>query len=123
MYSKIQELRARLRAQEDLFVLEKTHAVYNMRRKTLENTKIGIKNIDDRIVEARALDITSFENIHARPIASRSSKTSSESSEFEKEGEDAEHEDEQPSALKDEDPGNASNLEASQPSISTDKII
>lgn len=77
--------------------------------------------MDDCISEARALETIFFENILTRPTASSSSKTCSESSEFEKEGEDAEHKDKQPSAPKDVDPGNASNLETSQPSFSTDK--
>lgn len=65
---KIQELQARFRAQEESFVIENIHVVYNMRRKTLEDVKIGIKNIDDYIAEARTLETTSFENIPARTL-------------------------------------------------------
>lgn len=92
---------------------------------TLEEAKIGIENIDDCIDETYALEITSFENIPAHPAASSSSKTWSESSEFEEEGEDVGHEGEesheQPSAPKDAGTGNAPSLEASQPSTSADK--
>lgn len=45
LQSKIQEIISRFRAQEDSILLGKTRASYNMRRKTLEDAKIGIENI------------------------------------------------------------------------------
>lgn len=93
LQEKIQELRARFRAQENSSVLEKTYAIYSMRSKTLEDAKISIKNIDDYIAEARALEITSLQNIPSRSTVSSSSKTCSEFSALEEEDEDIVHKD------------------------------
>lgn len=70
---KIKEIQARFQAQVDSFVLEKTYVVYSMQKKTLEDAKIGFKNIDDCIAEVHALEITSLRNIPARPTISSSS--------------------------------------------------
>lgn len=85
LQSKVQELRARFRALEDSFVLEKI----------LEYAKICIENIEDCIAEARSLKITFFQNIHAWPTTSRSSKACSESSELGEDDKDVKHEDEE----------------------------
>lgn len=80
---KVQELQGRFRVQKEPSMLEKTHVVYRMRRKTLEDVKIGIKNIDDYIAEAHILETTSIENIISQPSTSSSTETSSESYELE----------------------------------------
>lgn len=72
LQSKLQERRARFRVQEESFMLEKTHAVYSMQRKTLEDVKTGIENIDNYITEAPTRETTSFKNMPAQPFASSS---------------------------------------------------
>lgn len=69
-----------------------------MWRKSLEDVKIGIENIENCITEARTLEIISFDNMPARPSILSSTWTSSESYELEDEDEDEgvelEHDDE-----------------------------
>lgn len=84
----IQKLQARFRDKEDSLLLKKTRVVYSMRRKTLENAKNGISNIDDYISEILTLETTAFQNILARPTTSSSLGACSKSSGFEGEGKD-----------------------------------
>lgn len=77
--SKNKKLQAKIEDREVSFLLEKTYVIYHMRMKTLEETKQGIANIDGCIAKALKLETITFNNIPARPTASSSSSSSSES--------------------------------------------
>lgn len=61
LQSKIKILQAKLQEQEDS-ILYKTYAIYHMKRKTLEEVKEGIANVDDFIPKSRKLETTALEN-------------------------------------------------------------
>ncbi|XP_070034792.1 tropomyosin-2-like [Nicotiana tomentosiformis] len=94
LQTKIEKLQAKLQDQEDSFLLEKTYAIYHMKRKTLKEAKEGISNIDDYIDKARELETTALENLSTRPVASDSLNTVSEYLGTEEEAEEEEDKDE-----------------------------
>ncbi|XP_070044936.1 uncharacterized protein [Nicotiana tomentosiformis] len=92
LQAEINKLQAKFQDQEDSLVFEKTYVVYHMRRKTLEEAKMRIVDIDDCIVKARELKLTARENIPARPAATNSSSTGFEYSRTKEEIEEDEDE-------------------------------
>ncbi|XP_070045721.1 tropomyosin-2-like [Nicotiana tomentosiformis] len=75
LQAKIDKLRAKLLDQEDSLIFKKTYAMYHMKRKTLEEAKGAIANINDCIAKARELELIAREKLHARPATSDSSNT------------------------------------------------
>ncbi|XP_070017564.1 tropomyosin-2-like [Nicotiana sylvestris] len=67
LQSKIVKLRAKLQDQKDSINLKKTYDIYHMKRKTLEEAKEGVENIDDCISKARELETTTLENLCYNP--------------------------------------------------------
>ncbi|XP_070031908.1 tropomyosin-2-like [Nicotiana tomentosiformis] len=94
LQTKIEKLQAKLQDKEDSILLDKIYATYHMKRKTLEEAKEGIANIDDCIAKARELETTALENLPTRPISSDSSNLISEYSGREKQVEKEENKDE-----------------------------
>nr|XP_018631166.1 uncharacterized protein LOC108947534 [Nicotiana tomentosiformis] len=85
LQAEVDMLKAKLQFQEDSLVFEKTYDIHHMRRKTLEEAKTGIIDIDDCITKARELELTAPESLPAQLAATDYSSTGFEYSGIEDE--------------------------------------
>ncbi|XP_070050431.1 uncharacterized protein [Nicotiana tomentosiformis] len=74
LQAEVCRLKSKLQFQGDSLVFEKTYAMYHMKRKTLEEAKAVIVDIDDCIAKARALELSARECLPAQPTATDSSR-------------------------------------------------
>nr|XP_009793988.1 PREDICTED: uncharacterized protein LOC104240798 [Nicotiana sylvestris] len=85
LLAEVDRLKSKLPHQGDSLVFEKTYSMYHMRRKTLEEAKVGVIDIDDEIAKAHALELTAREHLPAQPASTDASSTNFEYSETEEE--------------------------------------
>ncbi|MDX6862059.1 hypothetical protein SJZ72_27505, partial [Klebsiella pneumoniae] len=64
--TEITQLKEELKGREASLVVEKTYAMYSMRRKTLEEAKTGIFDIDVEIAKGRELELAAKNGLPAR---------------------------------------------------------
>ncbi|XP_070050204.1 uncharacterized protein [Nicotiana tomentosiformis] len=110
--AEVTRLKEELKHRAASLVVEKTYAMYNMSRKTLEEAKAGFIDLDAEIAKARELELAAKNGLPRQSDAPGSSDSGSEFSKIEEgsEGDDAEDqtgENTEPSVDLPTSPGNA----------------
>lgn len=90
LQAKIDKLQEKVQDQEHSLVFEKTYVIYHIKRKTMEEDKMGITNIDNCIAQVGELELSARENLPARPAVTDFSNSSSKYSGTEGEIEEVE---------------------------------
>ncbi|XP_070040371.1 uncharacterized protein [Nicotiana tomentosiformis] len=121
---EITQIKEELRRREASLIVEKTHAMYNMRRKILEVAKGCIIDIDAKIAKAHELELAAKNGLPAQSDAPGSFNSGSDifDTEEESEGNDAEdpvREDVEPSVAPPTAPGD---MDTSLPPDSSDVV-
>ncbi|XP_070031728.1 uncharacterized protein [Nicotiana tomentosiformis] len=86
--AEVTQLKEELKRRATSLVVKKTYAMYNMRRKTLEEAKAGIIDIDAEIAKARELELAAKRGLPVRSDASGPSGSDSKFSRSKEESED-----------------------------------
>ncbi|XP_070048569.1 uncharacterized protein [Nicotiana tomentosiformis] len=85
---EVTQLKEELKRQATSLVVDKTYAMFTIRRKTLEEAKAGIIDLDAEIAKAHELELATKNGLPAEPATSGSSGSGSETSRTEEEAED-----------------------------------
>nr|XP_016461821.1 PREDICTED: dynactin subunit 1-like [Nicotiana tabacum] len=76
--TEVDRLKLELKRLADSLIIEKTYSMYSMRRKTLEEAKANVIDIDDEIAKAREVESTARRRLPVQPDATDSSRSGSE---------------------------------------------
>jgi len=91
--NEVTQLKEKLKRRATSLIVVKTYAMYSMRRKTLEDAKAGILDLDAKIARARELELAAKNGLPVHFDASGSSGSSSEFLGTKEESEDDDAED------------------------------
>ncbi|XP_070042762.1 uncharacterized protein [Nicotiana tomentosiformis] len=125
--TEVTQLKEELKRRDASLVVEKTYAMYNMRRKTLEEAKAGFIDFDAEIAKARELELAAKSGLPVRSDAPGPSGSGFEFSGSEEESEDdnaegqaSEDQNVEPSVVPSTAPGD---IDTSLPPGSGDNVV
>nr|XP_009588363.1 dynactin subunit 1-like [Nicotiana tomentosiformis] len=78
LLTEVDRLKLELKRLADSLIIKKTYSMYSMRRKTLEEAKTNVIDIDDEIAKAQELESTARRRLPVQPDATDSSGSGSE---------------------------------------------